>query len=121
PALADHRRGGDGAILGQRHRERPPAAPPVALSAGHTGGAPASGYDRRHQSPDGEELMRAAVIGLGWWGRMIIRSLADSDRITVSHGVDPAPPPSAAELAAQHGVTLSDDFDAVLADKTVDA
>jgi predicted dehydrogenase len=68
----------------------------------------------------GEEFMRAAVVGLGWWGKVIIRSLAGNERISVTHGVDLAPGP-VAEFAAKHGVTLIDDFDAALADKSIDA
>jgi predicted dehydrogenase len=64
--------------------------------------------------------MRAAVIGLGWWGRQIIGCLAGSDRITVTHGVDPWQS-GLEELAAAHDLVIAPDFDAVLADPAVDA
>ncbi|GAA4680803.1 Gfo/Idh/MocA family oxidoreductase [Nocardioides nanhaiensis] len=38
---------------------------------------------------DGTRL-RTAVVGLGWWGQKIVRSLADSDRIDVVVGVEPS-------------------------------
>ena len=33
--------------------------------------------------------MRAAVIGLGWWGKQIIECLSNSKKINITHGVDP--------------------------------
>jgi len=42
------------------------------------------------------EMIRAAVIGLGWWGRTIVRELAASELIRVVLGVDPEPEPRAA-------------------------
>ena len=32
--------------------------------------------------------MRAAVVGLGWWGKVIVKNLAKSDKINVVCGVD---------------------------------
>ena len=40
--------------------------------------------------------LEQAVFGLGWWGKRIIISLAGSDKITITHGIDLAP-----ALAAQ--------------------
>ncbi|MQA17215.1 MAG: gfo/Idh/MocA family oxidoreductase [Pseudonocardiaceae bacterium] len=34
-------------------------------------------------------MISAAIVGLGWWGRTIVRELADSDRIRAVLGVDP--------------------------------
>ena len=33
--------------------------------------------------------MRAAVIGLGWWGKQIIKCLHDSKKIEITHAFDP--------------------------------
>jgi predicted dehydrogenase len=33
-------------------------------------------------------MLNAAVIGLGWWGTTIVKSLKDSDRINIAAGVD---------------------------------
>ena len=33
--------------------------------------------------------MKAAVIGLGWWGKQIIKCLDDSQKITITHAYDP--------------------------------
>ena len=51
--------------------------------------------------------MRAAVFGLGWWGKRIIISLADSEKITITHGIDLAPA-GREDFMREHGVTLSD-------------
>jgi predicted dehydrogenase len=64
--------------------------------------------------------MRAAVVGLGWWGRNVLGNLADSERIEVTHGVDPAHN-SVAELAGKYGIRLVGDYDEVIDDPAVDA
>ncbi len=64
--------------------------------------------------------MRAAVVGLGWWGRNVLGNLQDSERINVTHGVDPAHN-SVAELANKHGIQLIDDFEEALRDSSIDA
>lgn len=64
--------------------------------------------------------MRAAVFGLGWWGKRIILSLADSKKITITHGIDTAPA-GREEFMRENGVILSDDVDAAFADPDIDA
>jgi predicted dehydrogenase len=64
--------------------------------------------------------MRAAVFGLGWWGKRIILSLADSKKITVTLGVDPAPA-DREDFMREHGVALTADVDAAFADPDIDA
>jgi len=64
--------------------------------------------------------MRAAVFGLGWWGKRIIISLADSKKITITHGIDLAPA-GREEFMREHGVTLSDDVDGAFANPDIDA
>jgi predicted dehydrogenase len=65
-------------------------------------------------------MLRAAVVGLGWWGRHICTSLRDSNVIRVVHGVDPATD-AAAPFAEEHGFPLSAQFADVLADPQVQA
>ena len=33
-------------------------------------------------------MLNAAVVGLGWWGKQIVTCLDDSEKITVTRGVD---------------------------------
>ena len=61
--------------------------------------------------------MNIAVVGLGWWGRIIVQLARESDKLRVVRVVDVDP--LAASFAAQHGVPFSATFDAALADPTV--
>jgi predicted dehydrogenase len=58
-------------------------------------------------------VLRAAVIGLGWWGRTIVRTLEGSERLQVVAGVDPAPG------AAEAGLRLLPSLEAALAEDGV--
>lgn len=63
--------------------------------------------------------MQAAIVGLGWWGRTIVRTMQGSDALTITTAVDVDP--SAASIAASHGLQFQPDFAAVLQDPTIDA
>jgi predicted dehydrogenase len=60
-------------------------------------------------------VLRAAIIGLGWWGRTIARTLHGSDAIQLVAAVDPAP------HAAESGLPLLPSLDAALANPSVQA
>ena len=64
-------------------------------------------------------MLRLAIIGLGWWGRQLVRELKGSDCLRVTQGVDPDP--SAAAFARDNGFALAAGFDDVIADPDVDA
>jgi predicted dehydrogenase len=65
-------------------------------------------------------MINAAIVGLGRWGRNHVTAVAGSPRIRYTRAVtrDPA---LAGEFAAQHGLALTRDLDAVLADHAIDA
>jgi len=65
-------------------------------------------------------MLNAAVIGLGWWGKILTQTLAPSDKITVVKLLDVDAEGDAA-FAAEHGIDFTTDFAAVLADDNVDA
>ena len=65
-------------------------------------------------------MIRAAVAGLGWWGRQITRSLANSDGIRVVCAVEPDSV-AHAEFAREHDLTLSTTLDEAIANPQVDA
>jgi predicted dehydrogenase len=65
-------------------------------------------------------MFNAAVIGLGWWGKQIIKCLHGSARIRVTHGVDVAAA-RMGEFGREYGVTLSTALDDVLRNLAVDA
>jgi predicted dehydrogenase len=64
-------------------------------------------------------MIRAAVIGLGWWGQTLLRTLSNSTVITPVLGVDPLEQARAA--AAAHGVAIAARFEDALANSGVDA
>jgi predicted dehydrogenase len=66
-------------------------------------------------------MLNVAIVGLGNWGRKLVESVQGrSERLRFTHAVLRNPQP-AREFAAQHGITLSDDFAAALADPAVEA
>lgn len=65
-------------------------------------------------------MIKAAVVGLGWWGKQIVTCLAASDRFSVVAGFDVSPAPLRA-FAAQHSFALTESFDALLTQSDVDA
>ena len=65
-------------------------------------------------------MIRAAVIGLGWWGRHIVNSIKESDKIKIVRLVTRRPSHHT-EFARQMGVPLDDNYESVLKDPEVDA
>jgi len=64
--------------------------------------------------------VRTAVVGLGWWGREHVKSVADSTKMEIVHLVDPnleIAKPFAEEL----GLPLSAKYEDVLSDDRIDA
>jgi predicted dehydrogenase len=64
-------------------------------------------------------MIKAAVVGLGWWGRHIVRRLAGSQRLRLVAAVEPSA--AQAEFAAEHGLAPARDLAQVLEDPGVDA
>lgn len=65
-------------------------------------------------------MLKAAVIGLGWWGKQIVTCLEDSDRIEVVLAVD-VNMNEAGAFAADKGLKLSDRYADALDDPAIDA
>jgi predicted dehydrogenase len=63
--------------------------------------------------------IRAAVVGLGWWGRNLAGLLRGNAKLAVACGVDVDP--AAAQVAAALRIPFQGDFNAVLADPGIDA
>jgi predicted dehydrogenase len=61
--------------------------------------------------------LNVAVIGLGWWGRIIVPLAKTSSKLRVVRVADPAP--AAAQFAASQDVPLSQSLDEVLRDPQV--
>lgn len=65
-------------------------------------------------------MLNAAIIGLGWWGKILTQTLAASDKISVIKLAD-VDAEGGAAFAGEHGIDFTPDFAAVLADDAVDA
>lgn len=65
-------------------------------------------------------MLNVAVIGLGWWGKILTQTLAPSDKITVIKLLD-VDAEGGAAFAAEHDIDFTTDFAAVLADDNVNA
>jgi len=60
--------------------------------------------------------LAVAVVGLGWWGRIVVALLKGDAKLKVLKGVDPAP--AAAELGRSLGLQIAS-FEEVLADAAI--
>ena len=66
-------------------------------------------------------MLNAAIIGLGWWGKELVRSVqGKSALIHFTRGVT-LEPDAAADFAAEMQFALGTSFDDVLSDTTIDA
>ena len=65
-------------------------------------------------------MIRAAIVGLGWWGQNLVNSVRGSEaiRFTTAHTRNQAP---AAGFCAEAGLRWVGSLDAVLNDKQIDA
>lgn len=64
-------------------------------------------------------MLTAAVVGLGWWGQIILGALAGSDRIRPVVAVTASTAGKAAARA--HGLSITPDYAEVLRDPRIDA
>jgi predicted dehydrogenase len=66
-------------------------------------------------------MTRAAIVGLGWWGKTLVESAADSEAIRFVAGTSRTLSPEAHGFAEEQDIRLADSYDALLADPEVDA
>jgi predicted dehydrogenase len=64
-------------------------------------------------------MIQAAIAGLGWWGKHIVRRMAGSDALRIVTAVEANP--ALAGFAAEHGVGFTTDLADVLGDPRIDA
>lgn len=66
-------------------------------------------------------MLNAGLVGAGRWGQTLVRSVAGkSDKIRFTRGVTRTPA-KAADFAAEIGIEINSDYDALLADPAIDA
>ncbi len=67
-------------------------------------------------------MINAAIVGLGWWGKTLVESLADgSDAMRFVAGTTRTMSPELEAFAKQHGIRLAANYQALLADPKIDA
>jgi predicted dehydrogenase len=62
-------------------------------------------------------MLNIAVVGLGWWGRVIVPLAKTSSKLRVVKGVDANP--AARDFAESQGIAFETDFDRAIADPNV--
>ena len=66
-------------------------------------------------------MINAAMVGLGWWGKTLVESITNSDAIRFVAGATRTVTPEVEAFAKKQGLRLLTNYDAVLADREVDA
>jgi predicted dehydrogenase len=64
-------------------------------------------------------MLKAGIVGLGWWGRTITATLSDSSRVKLVAAADVDP--AAEKFANAHGLSFTTDTDALLVSPEIDA
>jgi predicted dehydrogenase len=64
-------------------------------------------------------MIRAAIAGLGWWGKHVVRRMAGSDVLLITTAVDVNT--SRAAFAREYSLAFTPSLDDVLADPAIDA
>lgn len=65
-------------------------------------------------------MINAAIVGLGWWGKVLTQSLQGSTRMRIVRGVTPRPE-AVQEFAQTYAFPVTSDYDDVLRDPAVQA
>ena len=66
-------------------------------------------------------MIKAAIVGLGWWGKTLVESCEDSDAIKFVAGTTRTVTPEIEAFAKSKGFRLLPNYEAVLADPGIDA
>jgi predicted dehydrogenase len=66
-------------------------------------------------------VIKAAIVGLGWWGKTLVESGEKSDVIHFVAGATRTLTPEAEAFAKQKNFALAANYEALLADKNIDA
>jgi predicted dehydrogenase len=66
-------------------------------------------------------MIRAAIVGLGWWGKTLVEAVEDSPNIRFVAGATRTMTADAQSFASANGIQLAESYDALLANPMVDA
>ena len=75
---------------------------------------------QRPAASGGYQMIHAAIVGLGRWGRNLVEASLGHERLKIVRAVEPDIK-AAHGFCAEHHLELTDNLDAVLADGTIDA
>jgi predicted dehydrogenase len=64
-------------------------------------------------------MIRAAIAGLGWWGKHMVRRMQDSDALRIVTAIETNP--AHESFATEHGLRFTRDFVGTLKDPEIDA
>lgn len=67
----------------------------------------------------GMNKVNVAVVGLGWWGKVIIKTLKESSKLRITTAVDVSP--AAGDWARSQGLAFTPDFESAVANPAIDA
>jgi len=65
-------------------------------------------------------MIKAGLVGLGWWGQVLANSVKDSNKITVSGGFTRTPS-NASDFINESGINIYDSYASMLEDAGLDA
>lgn len=66
-------------------------------------------------------MIRAAIVGLGWWGKTQVEAVQDSDKIKFVACTTRSRSDEAVAFAEQYDLEFKENFEAILADPNIDA
>jgi len=66
-------------------------------------------------------MIRAAIAGLGWWGKTQVEAVQDSDKIKFVAATTRSLSEEAVEFCKQYDMELKPNYEAILEDPTIDA
>lgn len=66
-------------------------------------------------------MIRAAIVGLGWWGKTQVEAVVDSDKIKFVAATTRSLSDEAKEFCAEYDMELKESYEAILADPNIDA
>jgi predicted dehydrogenase len=66
-------------------------------------------------------VIKAAMVGMGWWGRTLVEAVADSAQIRFVAGATRTVSPEVSAFAAAQQLRLAASYEALLADPSIDA
>ena len=66
-------------------------------------------------------MLNAAIVGLGWWGRQLVRSVQQKSPLIRFTRAVTLEPELTREFASEHGLAITTSYEDVLADRAIEA